>query len=375
MIKFFKEFFQLTPKELKGAFVLLFLIVGFVIVPRLYFYFQKPEVIEDKEFLAWAKEMQTQDSIAGLTNKYYKNENFVAEYFKFDPNTVSIEEMKKLGIDGRTANVLDKFRKKGAKFFDKEDLLRVYGFDEELYSKLEKYIVFPENDFKKYDKNDKTSQTKPFPFDPNTVTYKEMMTLGFDGKTAAILIKYRNKGAKFYSKTDMLKIFGFTEELYSKIEDYIIFPEKENTIEKPKEQSKEIPTLYIVDINKADSVDFIKLKGIGGFYAKTIIEYRTKLGGFYKLEQLKEAYGISEEVYAKIEPFVVLENPKTTKININTATFGQLIRHPYMDKQMVNDILKLQKNLGGFLKIEDLKSYNALTEAQFEKLKYYLKVE
>lgn len=373
MIKFFKEFFQLTTTELKGAFVFLFLIILIFIAPRIYFHFQKMEIIEDKEFLAWADEINRKDSIA-YSSKSYKNiDNQDVSYFKFDPNTVSLEEMKQLGIDSKTANIIVKFRDKGAKFYNKEDLLRIYSFDIALYEKLEAYIIYPTKINKSYDEKGKSASVEKFPFDPNTVTYKEMMTLGFDSKTASILLKFREKGAKFYSKQDLLKIYSFTEELYAKIEDYIIYPEKD--FSNKKEQSAEIPTLYYIDINKADSADLVKLKGIGAFYAKTIIEYRNKLGGFYKIEQLKEVYGINDEVYAKIENFVVVDNPQIKKININTATFGELIKHPYLDKDAVSKILKLHKQIGGFLKIEDLRSYSALTESQFENVKYYLKVD
>mgnify|MGYP000633913132 CR=1 FL=1 len=258
-------------------------------------------------------------------------------------------------------------------------MLKVYGFEEDLYLKLEKYIVFPKAKEKKNFAQDKKEkpEVEYFVFDPNTVSIQEMKKLGVPSKTASILKKFRDKGAQFYEKKDVMKVFGFSEALYTKLEDYIIFPdkpEKENQKENalPKE---EIPTLYIVDVNKADSTDFIKLKGIGAFYAKTIIEYRTKLGGFSNIDQLKEAYGISPELFESLEMNFVVENPEFRKININTATFKTLIRHPYINKELTIEILNLRDDIGGFLKIEDLISYNVLTEKEFEKLKYYLAVE
>lgn len=377
MFKFFKTFFKLSNTELKGALLLLFFILLVFVAPRVYFYLQKPETIEDLEFLAWANEQNQIDSLAKLKNDFPSSETM--SYFKFDPNTVSLEEMKALGIDEKTARILEKFRGKGAKFYSKKDLLKVYGFNEEMYAKLENYIQFPQKSKTKIKQNNssKKFEVEYFVFDPNTVSVDEMKRLGIPLKTARILEKFRNKGAQFYSKEDVMKVYGFDEKLYVQLEDYIIFPEE--TKEEPKEdlaiKEEEIPVLYIVDVNSADTADFIKLKGIGKFYAKTIIEHRTKLGGFYDVHQLKEAYGISEELYNNLENNFVIENKSIRRININTATFKELIRHPYINKELTIEILNLRDDIGGFLKIEDLISYNVLSDKEFSRLKHYLSVE
>lgn len=379
MFHFIKTFFKLTNTEIKGALMLLFFILLVFIAPRVYFYFQKPKPIDDTEFIAWAVQQNTLDSLA-KAKKNYKNENQENSFFKFDPNTVSYDEMLRLGFEAKTASILLKFRSKGAKFRNKKDLMKVYGFEEELHSKLEDYIIYPEVKKKTYANNKKEiAEIQYFVFDPNTVSKAEMKQLGIPSKTASILEKFRNKGAKFYNKKDVLKVYGFTEALYATLENHILFPDKpDDEIQKLKENSlskEAIPTLYIVDVNKADTADFIKLKGIGAFYAKTIIEYRTKLGGFYDIQQLKEAYGISPELFESLEMSLVLQNPNFRTININTATFKDLIRHPYIDKALTIEILNLRDDIGGFLKVEDLISYNVLSEKELERLGFYLAVE
>ena len=47
-----------------------------------------------------------------------------------------------------------------------------------------------------------------------------------------------------------------------------------------------------IDINTADSTAWVALNGIGPGFAKRIITYREKLGGFYQVDQLKEVYGL-----------------------------------------------------------------------------------
>jgi competence ComEA-like helix-hairpin-helix protein len=47
-----------------------------------------------------------------------------------------------------------------------------------------------------------------------------------------------------------------------------------------------------IDINTADSAAWVALNGIGPGFAKRIMTYREKLGGFYQVDQLKEVYGL-----------------------------------------------------------------------------------
>ena len=381
MFKFLREFFHLSHKELRGAVALLFLLFLIFVVPKVYYKYQKPETSNDNvAFKNWIAEIDAQDSINNSSNLYAENEENTIEKFPFDFNTVAYNEMIQLGIDGKTANILIKFRNKGAKFYNKDDVMKIYGFTDELYSSLEDYIHFPKNNYFEKDnfssdKKSKIAKQKK-PIDPNTATWKEMVSLGIESKTANILLKYRKNGAKFHTKEDLLKVFGFTEELYTELEDYILFPEKIDTaFFKQEEINDEIPTLYLVDINSADSADFIKLKGIGKFYAKTIIEYRNKLGGFYNVNQLKEAYGITEELFSSLEMNFTIESPVFRKIDLNNTNFTELIRHPYLDKKMTVEILNLEKQIGGFLSINDLRSYSVLDEKTFEVMKHYLEVK
>jgi len=66
-----------------------------------------------------------------------------------------------------------------------------------------------------------TKEIKLHNFDPNTISYKEAIQLGFPKKVAHILINYRNKGAKFYNAEGLKKVYGMTDELYKKLAPYV----------------------------------------------------------------------------------------------------------------------------------------------------------
>lgn len=94
--------------------------------------------------------------------------------------------------------------------------------------------------------------------------------------------------------------------------------------------AKSIKTDQSVELNTADTTLLKQLRGIGSGYAKMIVNYRTKLGGFYSKEQLLEVYRFPAETYAKIEHQLWVDTTYIQKIPINQFTIDQLKRHPYI---------------------------------------------
>ena len=86
----------------------------------------------------------------------------------------------------------------------------------------------------------------------------------------------------------------------------------------------------MVELNSADTTRLKQLRGIGSGYAKMIVSYREKLGGFYKAEQLLEVYKFPDETYKKIKHQLQIDTTLIRKINVNTATVKELKSHPYI---------------------------------------------
>lgn len=94
--------------------------------------------------------------------------------------------------------------------------------------------------------------------------------------------------------------------------------------------AKSIKTDQPVELNTADTTLLKQLRGIGSGYAKMIVNYRTKLGGFYSKEQLLEVYRFPAETYAKIEHQLWVDTTYIQKLPINRLSIDQLKRHPYI---------------------------------------------
>lgn len=216
-----------------------------------------------------------------------------------------------------------------------------------------------------------------FDFDPNTITEVELKNLGLNSRIVNTLLKYREKGGVFYEKEDIKKIYGMNDSIYAIIDPYILI----HTKEKPKKIVSDTSNLIIkevvkpiIEINSADSVSLLKLYGIGPVFAGRILKYRNLLGGFVRKDQLLEVYGITPETYLEIEQNFVLERNFINKINVNTATFKQLIKHPYLDSYQVNAILEYRNIQGRINSIEELVDNKLLTEDVFQKINPYLEV-
>lgn len=222
------------------------------------------------------------------------------------------------------------------------------------------------------------------PFDPNTISIEQWVKRGFSEKVSQRINKYLEKGGRFLKKEDLLKIYGINEELAkSYFRDIHIKPSPKKSISKPKpaiskkslKKIKEKKAFVKPDLNSADTTDFKQIRGIGPYFARKLVEHRNKLGGYVHVDQLREIYGVDTAVHR-----LILENttfiPSTpTQININTADFDLLFKHPYLDYRTTVAILKYKKQHGPYQRVEDLKKILVLKDSTFLKVRPYLKIK
>ncbi|MEN8225285.1 MAG: helix-hairpin-helix domain-containing protein [Bacteroidota bacterium] len=127
----------------------------------------------------------------------------------------------------------------------------------------------------------------------------------------------------------------------------------------------------IIEINTADSAELVRLYGIGAVFAGRILKYRGLLGGFFSPTQLLEVYGMDSIRYDQIKDHVIVDPIAMTKIQINTADFKSLLRHPYLDYETVKAIFNYRQKNDSIANADTLKrivSYDPM----FEKVKHYI---
>ena len=310
--KIFSDYFTFTKKERRGTIILLLLILFFITLPFLYPLFIKPKPADTSTF---------------------KNEIV----------TLKIKQQ----------DTVKQFTQRN---FDEENYQNYYQPSEKNYTKNFKGELFY--------------------FDPNTATTADWQRLGLRDKTIATIQNYLSKGGRFYKPEDIGKIWGLHPDEVQRLIPYVQITPKENNYPKKDYETKTFDkpknTISVIDINNADTTTLIALPGIGSKLAQRIINFRDKLGGFYKAEQVGETFGLPDSTFQKIKPRLTINNLTIKQFNINTASVDEMKTHPYIRYNIANAIVQYRSQHGNFLSVADIKKIMMVTEDVYNKVAPYL---
>jgi DNA uptake protein ComE-like DNA-binding protein len=127
-----------------------------------------------------------------------------------------------------------------------------------------------------------------------------------------------------------------------------------------------------LQLNTADSSDLVSLPGIGPYYAKKILAYRDKLGGFASREQLLEISGIDRERYGLFADRVTADTNLLKRVSIQEATYEQLARNPYIGGYLARAIIRFRdENKDKAIDLLALATANIIKKELYKILKFY----
>lgn len=224
---------------------------------------------------------------------------------------------------------------------------------------------------------------KPTRFDPNIASENELTGIGIPAFIARRIEKFRSKGGRFRRKEDLMKIYDFPPDLYTRLEKYIVVADPKPAFEVGQNNSsrtysntttrQEIKSsIQTFDINQCDTTALIRLKGIGSKLAQRILKFRDGLGGFCSTDQFKEVYGLDSVALSELKRFAKVGSP-VKKISINTATAEELGRHPYLrNRKQVLVLVNYRMQHGPFRSLEELRNVKVLDDATIQKTGPYL---
>lgn len=156
----------------------------------------------------------------------------------------------------------------------------------------------------------------------------------------------------------------------------ISIPRNNDTIAKRYNQKPYIITgteRFTVELNSADSLELMRLYGIGSVFASRIINYRKVLGGYYHKSQLLEVWGMDSIRYNAIKDKIIVNKDSIHKININDVAFKKLMKHPYFDYELSRWIIEYKRKYGNFNSEIDLMNFKDMTPDLFNRIKHYVK--
>lgn len=221
---------------------------------------------------------------------------------------------------------------------------------------------------------EKATTIKYFEFDPNTVSFPDMIKLGFTQKIANTLIRYRSSGAQFYCANDLLRVYGIDSLQLDKLKPYIVIATTENSGDERMYINQKKSSQFSLEINSADSAMWTKLPGIGPVFASRICNFRKLLGGFNSINQLAEVYKLPEETFIRIRPFLTIDTSKIEVLNLNFVDVAKLARHPYCNYTTARKIIDYRANFGSFTTPQQLLDDSLLSESNFIQLLPYLAI-
>lgn len=220
---------------------------------------------------------------------------------------------------------------------------------------------------------------KPFPFDPNTADSTQLLRLGLKPWQVRNIYKYRANGGIYRKPSDFARLYGLTIKQYKALEPYIrissdYLPAAILVADEPKYERDTVrypvkigPSERVM-LNTADTSLLKKVPGIGSGFARAIVGYRARLGGYYAVEQLKEINGFPEVALSYFE----LGNAAVVKININKLTLNQLRRHPYINFYQAKAIVDFRRLHGNIKSLSDVSLSGEFTAADIQRLAHYV---
>lgn len=200
---------------------------------------------------------------------------------------------------------------------------------------------------------------------------------------AGNVLQYRRKGGSFRKREDFRKIYGLSEEKYQELYPYIEIRVEETPATEMEVREEKLPATplvekpfkyekgTLVELNRADTTELKKVPGIGSVYARRIVNYRNRLGGFYTTAQLQE---IELEADSLVQWFTA-DSTEIDRIPINKSSIERLRNHPYINFYQAKAFIEHRKKRGNIRSLDEFRLYEEFTEEDLERISYYIRFD
>lgn len=227
-----------------------------------------------------------------------------------------------------------------------------------------------------------------FPFDPNRADSATLLRLGLSEWQVANMLKYRRKGGRWRSALDLARLYGLSAADFKRLRPFIRiapsdrrkeYAERDEWVDNyggtavpDYERVEKYADGTLVGLNTADTTELKRIPGIGRYYARKIVAYRERLGGFVSVRQVNEIEGLPPGISRW---FVLGDSVKIRKIRINRDSFKTLVRHPYLSYEQTKAIVNYVRQYGRITSWRALSLYEEFTEDDFLRLTPYVSFE
>lgn len=238
---------------------------------------------------------------------------------------------------------------------------------------------------------------KVYPFNPNYISDFKGAQLGMSIAEIDRLLQFRATGKFVNSAKEFQQITKVSDRLLEQISPHFKFPDwvmnrnqriakkqtskshqpfLSNQDEPQQKPTKNKIIVSTTDLNLATVSDFEIAGAISQKLAERIVKYRTKLQGFSVKEQLYEVWNLDREVVSQLlSTFRIVKKPVIQKLNINTATFKQVVKIPYIDYNLCKQIFEYRDQVAELQSLEEIKKIHNFPLKKYHRIALYLFVE
>lgn len=276
-------------KEKRGLAVVAVIMMAIWLTPGIIRYFSAASIRKQ----AMVRYLEFREDIALQADKNHEGQvRQAGKAHNFDPNKASAEELEGLGFSKRISRRIVKYREMGGKFRRREDMLKIYGMDQSLYSEIESHITIAGSETQPFEKMPpEVAPTKGrSPIDLNLADSTELLALpGIGPVFAGRIISYRRSLGGFTAREQLREVYGISDSLYRKIEDGLF-------IGRPDSVRK-------LNINEADQQTLMKHPYFRK-KAKVLVAYRELHGPFRDAGDLKGIQVLNDSLLGKMMPYI-----------------------------------------------------------------------
>lgn len=241
--------------------------------------------------------------------------------FAFDPNTADSLTLIELGLRPWQVRNMMKYRAKGGRYRQPDDLRKLYGMTDSTFAALRPYI--------------------------------------------------RIDSTVWVARRDSLRLLKHERDSLKHVADSLrrdsIFSARGYRVKKDT----------IIELNNTDTAALQYIRGVGPAVARHIVRYGQQLGGYISPEQIREIQALRDYKvpFDTIIPHLMAEKDSITRMRVNYIGVDRLQRHPYLSFTQAKAIYELRRNKFYLKSIDELRSLPCLTEEDIKRLEPYLSFE
>ena len=314
------SYLYFTRKERRGSLLLLIIILLLCLSPFLYAIIFNKSITNPHEFDQQIAALKTKQAVASGKNyspKNYDEDNpryydapspgiystpkTKGSLFYFDPNTLSSDGWRRLGLRDKTIATIQNYISKGGKFRQPEDIKKIWGLFPDEAERLLPYVQIANTTATFIDPyksaGEEAARSPDFKNNINPIPINEsdssawMALPGIGSKLSQRIVNFRNKLGGFYTVEQVAETFGLPDSTFQKIKPFLRL-------------SGEVTK---INLNRATKDELTAHPYIRYQLANAFMQYKLQHGDYKSVEDIKRIMIVTEELFNKVSPYLTID--------------------------------------------------------------------